>query len=307
MTLQESLVVPDWATLLAMIFLALVLGAVSFRAVVLYRRLQGLKEGVYPTPRRITESDTLRAQRVLGTFEDVSFTTSDALVLRGWYKPSPTNGATVVFIHGKSNNRCVLLDEAAALSSKGFGVLLYDSRASGESDGHLHSWGHEEQRDLTAAIDFLDTRSDADSSRTGVFGFSVGANTALMVAANDKRIKAVIISGPSPSLEIDLWHVSSRPKCLTYWLLLRTYRKAGVHIEDVRPVDQIARLSPRPLLMIRGTGSVTTPVAKAQLLFDQAREPKELYVIDGADHNDYLSVGGQRYLSKLTDFFVRNL
>ncbi len=187
------------------------------------------------------------------------------------------------------------------------GVLLYDSRASGESDGYLHSWGYHEQLDLVAALDFLESCPDVDSKRIGVHGFSVGANTALMVGVNDDRIKAVILSGPSPSLNSDMWHISSRPKFLTYWFLLRMYRRAGVPVKAVCPIELIAQFSPRSLMMIRGTGSVTTPVVMAQLLFERAKQPKELYVIEGADHNDYFKVGGQPYLSTVADFFRRQL
>ena len=128
-----------------------------------------------------------------------------------------------------------------------------------------------------------------------------------MVGVNDDRIKAVILSGPSPSLNSDMWHISSRPKFLTYWFLLRMYRRAGVPVKAVCPIELIAQFSPRSLMMIRGTGSVTTPVVMAQLLFERAKQPKELYVIEGADHNDYFKVGGQPYLSTVADFFRRQL
>ena len=294
-----------FADLVLSLFL-LIAGAVGVRAFILYRRLQALKEGLYPARLRITVADKLFAQDALGYFEDVSFCTQDGLILRAWYKPSQ-NGAAVVFIHGKSNNRHVLVEEAAAVSRQGIGVLLYDSRACGESDGHLHTWGDQEQLDLKAALGYLASRPEVDSVRIGVHGFSVGANTAVLVAVTDVRIKALVLSGPCPSLAVYLRHIASRPKFLMVWFLRRMYRKAGVPVNQISLIENIAALAPRPLLMIRGTGSITVPVGMAQSLFDAAKEPKELLVIEGADHTDYATVGGELYFSKIAQFFTSHL
>lgn len=288
------------------IFLFLCGVACAFRAIVLYRRLRALTEGLYPQPLRITSADQVYAVQVLGSFESISFTTQDGLTLRAWYKPSQ-NGAAVIFIHGKSNNRHTLIEEAAAVVRLGMGVLLYDSRASGESDGRLHSWGALEQLDLAAALDYLESRRDVDSNRIGIHGFSVGANTALLLAVKDQRVKALVLSGACPSLAEYLHHISSKPKILMAWLLLRQYKNAGVPVAKINLTENIARFAPRPLLMIRGTGSVTVPIALAQNLFDAADEPKMQLVIEGADHMDFVQVGGPKYLSAVADFFNRYL
>ena len=280
--------------------------AIVYRAFVLYQRLQRLNEGLYPQPLRITAADFEQAQRALGAFDSISLRTQDGLTLRAWYKPSST-GAAVIFIHGKSNNRHVMLHEAAAVARRGIGVLLYDSRASGDSDGQLHSWGHREQLDLVAALDDLVERPEIEPGRIGVYGFSVGANTALLRAVQDLRIRALILSGACPSLMHYLRHISSRPRFLMAWLLLRKYRRAGIPVEQIDLTARIAEFSPRPLLMVRGTGSVTVPVTQVQALFDAAREPKEMLVIQGADHNDYVAVGGEPYLEKVASFFENHL
>lgn len=280
--------------------------AIAYRAVILCRRFQALNEGLYPQPLRITDADIHQAKRALDSFESVSFRTQDGLTLRAWYRPSLT-GAAVIFLHGKSNNRHVLLEEAAAVARQGLGVFLYDSRASGDSDGQFHSWGYLEQLDLVAALDYLMTRSDVDPDRVGVHGFSVGANTALLVGVKDDRIKALVLSGACPSLAHYLKHISSRPRFLMEWLLLRKYHKAGVPVEQIDLTACIADFSPRPLLMVRGTGNITVPVTLVQELYEAACQPKELFVIKGADHNDYVAVGGAPYLSKVASFFEFHL
>ena len=101
--------------------------------------------------------------------EDVSFRTSDGLELRGWYVPSK-NGAAVIAFPGRSGPRA----HTRMLARHGYGVLLFDRRGEGESDGksNLLGWGGD--KDILAAIDFLKTRPDVDPGRIGGIGLSVG-------------------------------------------------------------------------------------------------------------------------------------
>ena len=75
----------------------------------------------------------------------------------------------------------------------------------------------------------------------------------------------------------------------------------------VRARDYTGRLAPRPLLVIGGELDHTVPAKMAEELFHAAREPKELYVIPGADHGDYVAKGGATYEAKLVEFFDRSL
>ena len=276
------------------------------RSVTLFYRLAELEEGLHPPRIPLVASDEQSARQLLGDIEQVQFVTKDGLTLRGWYRPS-LNGAGVVMVHGKGNNRMALLPEAGELARQGMGVLLYDSRASGESDGKLYTWGDHERMDLSAAIDFLMTRPDVNVQRIGVHGFSVGAGTVALLAPVDRRIKAVVISGAAASLTEHFWHLSSRPKFLTYWWISKRYREAGVDLDAINPLQSAPSISPVPVLVIRGTDSTTVPVQKAQSVFDAAKEPKELLVVEGADHNDFAALGGSAYLSRVGSFFRRAL
>ena len=57
-----------------------------------------------------------------------------------------------------------------------------------------------------------------------------------------------------------------------------------------------------PLLVIAGTDDRIVPVADTQLLFDAARDPKEMLVIDGAGHNDEELMWGPNVLGTITRF-----
>ncbi len=57
-----------------------------------------------------------------------------------------------------------------------------------------------------------------------------------------------------------------------------------------------------PVLFIHGTADETVPAFMSQKLFDLANEPKFLYFIEGADHNNLATVAGKRYLDIVGEF-----
>jgi uncharacterized protein len=115
----------------------------------------------------------------LGTaYEKVTFKTSDGLTLRGWYVPS-RNGAAVISAPGRADSQ----KPARMLARHGYGVLLFDRRGEGESDGDPNIFGWGAERDLNAAVAYLRTRADVDHGRIGGIGLSVGGETLLQAAA----------------------------------------------------------------------------------------------------------------------------
>ena len=125
---------------------------------------------------------------------DISLSTEDSLTLHGWYIPS-TNRAAVILVHAFNGNRTGTIYHAALLANHGYGVLLYDTRTQGESEGDLYALGWEDHLDIFAALDYLQQRSEVDSGRIGVLGLSAGAKTALYAATQTDEIAAVVAEG----------------------------------------------------------------------------------------------------------------
>ena len=254
----------------------------------------------------LTDQDMASARQQLGDYEDQSFQTSDHLTLRAWYV-RPRSRGTVVFVHGGYNNRASFLPVAAALVKAGHGVLLYDSRGAGQSDEGLTTWGDHEQRDLLAALDFLATREGPAGQCVGVLGFSIGASTAAMVAANDQRVSALLLNAVWSSLAGEVAYKSQPYGALAAWLARGEFLLRGVDMDHVAPRDAIGRFSPRPLLMIAGDADTDTPPAVFRSVFAAAREPKDLWIIPGAHHGDYVQIAGDRYLKRVEGFFSEHL
>lgn len=105
--------------------------------------------------------------------EKVSFSTTDGLKLAGALIAG-TNDATIILLHGYGRSKEQMLPQASMLNREGFGILIFDFRASGESEGKYITFGGKEQRDLVAAVHYLNSRNDIDMSRIGLLGFSMG-------------------------------------------------------------------------------------------------------------------------------------
>ena len=181
--------------------------------------------------------------------EHVSFTTSDGLRLRGWYIPS-RNGAAVVDFPGRLGTQVA----ARMLARHGYGVLLFDRRGEGRSEGggNLLGWGGD--KDITAAVDWLKRRPDVDPRRIGGIGFSVGGELMLEAAAKDPDLAAVVSDGAGAR------QLSEDKQALGgsgFWVMSPAFallNGAVAVFSDTTPpaslTDLVPRIAPRPVLFI---------------------------------------------------------
>lgn len=235
--------------------------------------------------------------------EDVVFTTEDGVKLRGWYWPSK-NRAAVILGHGHGTNRAELLPEGTALAAAGFGVLLFDWRAHGESDGALVSFGFHEQKDLAAALKLVAARPDVDSARIGALGFSRGGTVLLQAAPAEPRLRALVVESTAATVRDGVCRDFGKGLlgCLPVsW----AFALQGLDLDALRAVDRICAVAPRPVLLIHGTVDQATPVEDARRLHAAACGPNELWEIPGAGHGHFARVDG--YLARVVAFFVKNL
>ena len=127
--------------------------------------------------------------------EDVAFTTADGLRLEGWFVPSQ-NGATVIAFPGRSGPQ----EHTRMLVRHGYGVLLFDRRGEGASEGDPNTFGWHGERDLHAAAAYLRSRSDVDPERIGAIGLSVGGEMLIRAAAESDEFAAIVSEGASGSV-----------------------------------------------------------------------------------------------------------
>jgi pimeloyl-ACP methyl ester carboxylesterase len=213
---------------------------------------------------------------------DVTLSTEDNLTLHGWYVPS-TNRAAIILVHAFSGNRTGTIYHAALLANHGYGVLLYDTRTQGESEGDLYALGWEDHLDVFAALDYLQQRPEVDPERIGVLGLSAGAKAALYAATQTDEIAAVVAEGTRWRTFEDLL-IAAEPDWYiwipTEWLSYK-YAEVASGIQNPTPLSQaVSQMSPTPMLLIAAGGEMAT----SQAYFDAANEPKTLWVRDESGH-----------------------
>ncbi len=241
------------------------------------------------------------------TYEDVTLTTHDGIHLYGWYIPSQ-NGAAVILLHGLGGNRLGSLEPARMLASQGYGVLLYDQRASGASEGDMLSWGWRDVADVPGAVAYLENRPEVDSNRIGVWGCSTGAEIAIAAAAQIEAIQAVVADAPYYSTAKDL----PPPASLEDWLGLPFY-PLFIKVMEWRtgaaasaPLSEaIARIAPRPLLLISAGDDFER--RQVEQHYAHAQEPKELWHISNTPHCGGPTAVPQVYAERLLNFFNQAL
>jgi pimeloyl-ACP methyl ester carboxylesterase len=233
-------------------------------------------------------------------FEDVSFETGGN-TLRGWFSPC-ANGAAVLLLHGTDADRTQLAPVAHLLADRGYGVLLFDWPGHGASDGKV-TWGADERAALTAALDFASRASRVEGARMGVFGFSMGSMVAVQVAARDPRVAALALEGAFADFDEELRHEFRRWGFLSQWPAYWAAHWFGANSGAPRPIDVIADVAPRPVLVIAGTADIIVPPGQSRALFDAAHEPKSWWLVSGATHGHYAAAGGPAYETKLITFF----
>lgn len=197
--------------------------------------------------------------------------------LRGWmFRGGGARRGTVIYLHGSADNRTSGLHVAERYAARGFDVLLYDSRAHGESDGDSCTYGYYEKDDLRRAMDDVQVRPIV------VIGVSLGGAVALQAAAVDQRISTVV----AVSTFSDLRTVATEraPSFASKENIEQAFRLAETtahfRVDDVSPVA-IAKDIPVPVLLIHGQNDRETPPAHSQRVFAALRGPKRLIVVPG--------------------------
>lgn len=225
--------------------------------------------------------------------------------LAAWYLPS-MNGAAIVLCHGSMADRSALLPEARLLHARGFGVLLLDWPGHGESEGEIR-WSVAERDALSRAVDYLAARPEVSASRIGAVGFSMGGFVVAMQAASDPRLRAVVLAGtPTGVVEHTKWEYR-RWGWLSQLAALLALSRAGVPLEGAMPLTQVAGIAPRAVLVVAGAEDEVVPPHMSRQLYDAAGQPKQLLLVEGAGHGDYVSPAGSTYEATLISFFERHL
>ena len=225
--------------------------------------------------------------------ERVAFLSRDGTRLRGWFVPSAAGSTreapTIVLLHGYGEQKEEMLPHAAYLHAAGYNLLLFDFRASGESGGDAVTVGAFEQHDALGALDYLEARGDVAMQTLGLQGLSMGAAVAIMVAAQDGRVIAVVAEAPFKDIPSEVDASFSRRIGLpsfpfapvTVWI---TERRLDIDASAISTLRALPGLEGRLLLVIEDELDESIAPGSARTVFEAASEPKRYWLAPGAEH-----------------------
>jgi fermentation-respiration switch protein FrsA (DUF1100 family) len=239
--------------------------------------------------------------------EEITFESADGITLAGWFTP-PQNGATVILLHGYGGNRTGMIWHAHQLVNAGYGILMYDERASGESGGIRRSYGWEDTRDVKAAIQFLESRNAGKN--IGALGCSTGASIVVYSAALYPEIGAVWGDGNSSVRAQDL-PAPTNP--LVAAIIAGNYTLDWMYtvklgIEPPAPlVEVIDQIAPRSLMLVGGGTPINFLGSEGELYtyrFARLAGPHaQAWVIPETTHCDGPTQRPDEYSQRMVEFF----
>ncbi len=267
------------------------------------------------TPQVISEADTVFRQSH-ATKENLDVTASDGTILHGWLLCPSTSASGekepldwVLVFHGIADNRMGVFGHATFFLRAGYGVVMMDSRAHGESGGALATLGWKERDDVRAIYTALKNRE-----RVGcvfALGVSMGAAIALQAAAEEPRIAGVIAEASFSSLREVTYdyaglHVSP-------WLgrtlfrpgleagLMAMERESGFSVDAISPERAVSERA-YPVFIISDGDDRTIPTLHAETIYKAARGPKRIWIVPNAPHAAGLGTAPEEYESRCLDF-----
>ena len=210
----------------------------------------------------------------------LKLTTADQIQLSAVYLPNPASTYTILYIHGNAEDLGDIQPVLQQLRTIGFSVFAYDYRGYGTSQGKPSE--RNAYRDVNTAYEYLTQKLGVLPERVIVYGRSVGAGSAVDLAAR-KPVGGLIMESAFTSAFRVVVPIPILP------------------FDKFRNIDKIKRVN-CPVLVMHGRVDEVIPFQHGQQLFAAASEPKLALWVDDASHNDFMWMAGEQYGTALQEF-----
>lgn len=216
---------------------------------------------------------------------EVWITARDGLRIHGLWWDEPAGGPVILFLHGNAQEVYSWSLVHEELSKLGCRLLLIDYRGYGKSQGKPFEAGL--YLDGKAALDWLYEQRIKESEII-VFGKSLGGAVACEISQGLK-IRAIVLESTFTSLK----NIASR---------LFPFLPADLFLrKSYASLEKVVNLN-CPVLAIHGEMDELIPLEDGINLFEACPEPKEIYIVPGAGHNDVSLVAGDQYIQRIASF-----
>lgn len=243
--------------------------------------------------------------------KDVYITSEDGLKLHAALFSAPEGSDNyVIGIHGFQSHA---LNEFAPhiefYRSIGFGMLLPDDRAHGDSEGQFITMGVKDRRDCVCWAKYLVSRFGPET-KILLHGVSMGGATVLSASGENDLPKQVIgtvsdcgFTSAKESFECqikNMYHIPPEfPVRVCQWY---AKHRAGFDFNEARPIDQVAHAKV-PILFVQGKDDIMVPEFMAHKLYDACSSPKKLLVVENANHAESIAADPEGYHRAIHEMF----
>jgi alpha-beta hydrolase superfamily lysophospholipase len=239
---------------------------------------------------------------------EMTIASESGSALRGWFVAGEHGSGAILLLHGVHANRLAMLRRARLFAQAGYAVLLIDFQAHGESPGENITFGYLESRDARAAFDELQRRAPGEC--IGIVGVSMGG-AAILLAQPPLPANALVLEQVYPTIDEALdnrlrLYLGPLGAWLESPLERATSRRLRLDPAQLRPIDHIGGQH-EPIFVIAGDADRHTTLAQSQALFAAAGEPKQLWVVPGAEHVDLADRAPDEYAQRVLAFFAAHV
>ena len=238
---------------------------------------------------------------------EVNFPSASGATLRGNFLKGQPGRGIVILMHGVRGNRGAMAKHAQFLHAHGYSVLLFDFQAHGESPGRKITSGYLESMDASAAVDFA--RKQMPGERIAILGASLGG-AATLLAEPPLQVDAMILEMVYPDIHRAVKNriaivLGNWGRIFSPLLTWQIKPRVGVSADWLTPERRIASIR-CPKLIIGAANDRHTTLADTRSLFAAAAEPKELWIIENAAHENLYARTGPEYEQRILAFLEKS-
>lgn len=227
--------------------------------------------------------------------------TGEGHAIAGSWADVGAGAPAVLLVHGMRGDRLSMLPRARLLRDAGFSTLLIDLQAHGETPGKLITLGWRESADVRAALAWL--RSRAPGRRVGIVAISLGGAAALH-GDRPAQPDALVLEAVHPRLRPAIENRVGR--VMTPLLVMQIEPRLGVTLSQLDPIRGIDAVH-APVMVVGGELDPWTTADDTRALFAAAREPKSLWIVPHAVHEDFSHVDAAGYREHVIGFLRAQL
>jgi len=226
--------------------------------------------------------------------------------VHGWFFPATTQLACVLLMHGVRANRTQMVNRAEFLVSDGYSSFAIDLQAHGETPGTEITFGFRESNSAASAVKFL--RVEKNCTKVVALGSSLGGAASLLGTVK-LPVDGYILESVYPSIEIAVENrlkirFGDFGKLFAPLLYRQIPLRLGVRLSDLQPSAAIRNLK-SPVLIMNGADDKRTTISDAEMLYQNAPDPKLFIKVEGASHEDLYNFQPAIYRKNVIEFLSK--